>query len=85
MPGFTEYQKVTNTDKKYASITQISILLLSEYANVEPVKQALKQYKVWSDKSTIINGVAPQLHFLITNKHSKWLFSKIHKSKSKII
>lgn len=81
MPGFTEYQKVTNTDKKYASITQISILLLSEYA----VKQALKQYKVWSDKSTMINGVAPQLHFLITNKHGKWLFSKIHKSKSKII
>ncbi|MDE4957679.1 linear amide C-N hydrolase, partial [Francisella tularensis subsp. holarctica] len=37
MPGFAEYQKVTNKDKKYASINQISTLILSEYANVEQV------------------------------------------------
>ncbi|MDE4978118.1 linear amide C-N hydrolase, partial [Francisella tularensis subsp. holarctica] len=60
MPGFAEYQKVTNTDKKYASINQISTLILSEYANVEQVKQSLQQNKVRSDKSTMINGVAPQ-------------------------
>ncbi|MDE5005209.1 linear amide C-N hydrolase, partial [Francisella tularensis subsp. holarctica] len=73
MPAFAEYQKVTNPDKKYASRNQISTLILSEYANVEQVKPALQQYKVWSDKSTMINGVAPQVHFLITDRNGKGL------------
>ncbi|MBK2110663.1 choloylglycine hydrolase family protein [Francisella tularensis subsp. novicida FSC159] len=84
MPGFAEYQKVTNTDKKYASINQISTLILSEYANVEQVKQALQQYKVWSDKSTMINGVAPQLHFLITDRNGKGLVVEYIKGEVKL-
>ncbi|APC91299.1 MULTISPECIES: choloylglycine hydrolase family protein [Francisella] len=84
MPGFTEYQKVTNTDKKYAFVTEISILLLSEYANVDQVKQALEQYKVWSDKSTMFNGVAPQLHFLITDKNGKGLVVEYINGKVKL-
>jgi choloylglycine hydrolase len=41
---------------------------LSQFATVEEVKKALSQYKIWSDKSTMVDGVNPEIHFLITDK-----------------
>lgn len=71
LPGFTQYQNVTKNDTKYAAITQILTLILSQSATVQQAKNILEQYKVWSDKTTTVDGVVPELHFLITDKHGK--------------
>ena len=41
---------------------------MSQFANVDEAKQALEKYKVWSDKSIMIDGISPEVHFLITDK-----------------
>ena len=68
LPGFTTYQTVTKDDTKYAAITESTAFILSQFATVKEAKQALSQYKVWSDKSTMVDGVNPEIHFLITDK-----------------
>ncbi|WP_150466524.1 linear amide C-N hydrolase [Francisella sp. SYW-9] len=68
LPGFTKYQTVTKNDTEYASIIESTTFILSQFANVNQAKQALKNYKVWSDKSIMIDGISPEIHFLITDK-----------------
>ncbi|MED7788141.1 linear amide C-N hydrolase [Francisella sp. 19X1-34] len=68
LPGFTKYQTVSKNDTKYASIIESTTFILSQFANVNQAKQALENYKVWSDKSIMIDGISPEVHFLITDK-----------------
>ncbi|APC96454.1 linear amide C-N hydrolase [Francisella frigiditurris] len=69
LPGFTQYQEVEKTDKNYASILEITTYILSQYDNVDDVKKGLEKYKVWNDSSTDVNGVVPEVHFLISDKN----------------
>ncbi|MDE5041519.1 linear amide C-N hydrolase, partial [Francisella tularensis subsp. holarctica] len=39
---------------------------------------------VWSDKSNMINGVAPQLHYLITDRNGKGLVVEYIKGEVKL-
>lgn len=73
LPGFTKYQTVDKDDTKYASIIESTTFILSQFTNVNEVKQALKEYKVWSDTNIEIDGVSPEVHFLITDKNGAGL------------
>ena len=73
LPGFTKYQTVDKDDTKYASIIESTTFILSQFTNVNEVKQALKEYKVWSDKNIEIDGISPEVHFLITDKNGAGL------------
>lgn len=73
LPGFTKYQTVTKNDSKYASIIESTTFILSQFATVDEAKKALQQYKIWSDKSIIIDGISPEVHFLITDKNGAGL------------
>jgi choloylglycine hydrolase len=84
LPGFTEYQKVDSSDKNYASILEITTYILSEAATVTDAKEILSKTKVWSDKSTMVDGVSPQLHFLITDKAGKGIIVEYVDGKIKI-
>ncbi|KEI35881.1 choloylglycine hydrolase family protein [Allofrancisella frigidaquae] len=73
LPNFTQYQKVSKNDNKYVSIIEFTTFILSEFANINQVRQALKEYKVWSDSTTMVDGISPELHFLITDKQGEGL------------
>lgn len=64
----SKYQTVSKNDKKYASILEVMTLILSQCANVNQAEQMLKEYKVWGDNSTMVNGIFPAVHFLISDK-----------------
>ena len=83
LPGFTKYQNVDKNSAKYVSIIDSTTFILSQAANVEQAKKLLEEYKVWSDKSIIINGIAPDLHFLITDKSGAGLVVEYIKGKVK--
>ncbi|AFJ43363.1 choloylglycine hydrolase family protein [Francisella orientalis] len=68
LPGFTQYQQVDKDDENYASILEIATYILSQYNSIDEAKKGLENIKVWSDKSTDVNGVVPELHFLISDK-----------------
>ena len=68
LPGFTTYQGVTKDDKNYAAIVESTMFVLSQFSTV---KEALAKYKVRADKSTIIDGVMPEVHCMITDKNGK--------------
>ena len=68
LPGFTEYQKVSEKDTHYASILEFGTLTLGSYGSVEELKQDLPKYKVWVDASMQVDGVTPWLHFVFTDK-----------------
>jgi len=57
---------------------------LNKQKSFRTSKKALEQYKVWSDNSTMINDVAPQLHFLITDRNGKGLVAEYIKGKVKL-
>lgn len=46
-------------------------------------KQALKNYKIWSDKSIMIDGISPEIHFLITDKNGAGLVVEYIDGKAK--
>lgn len=71
LPGFTTYQDVTKDDKNYASIVESTMFVLSQSATVVEAKELLSKYKVWADKSTMVEGVMPEVHFMITDKSGK--------------
>ena len=71
LPGFTTYQDVTKDDKNYASIVESTMFVLSQSATVAEAKELLTKYKVWADKSTMVDGVMPEVHFMITDKSGK--------------
>ncbi|MGQ4005436.1 choloylglycine hydrolase family protein [Francisellaceae bacterium CB300] len=71
LPGFTTYQDVTKDDKNYASIVESTMFVLSQFSTVQEAKEALAKYKVWADKSTMVDGVMPEVHFMITDKSGK--------------
>lgn len=83
LPDFTKYQTVTTSDNKYASIAEIATYILSDAQTVQQAKGILKEYKVWSDKDTMVNGIDPQLHFLITDKTGQGLVVEYIKGKVK--
>lgn len=84
LPGFTQYQKVDTNDKNYASILEVTTYTLSQAATVAEAKEILSKTKIWSDKSTMIDGVSPQLHFLITDKDGKGIVVEYVNGKVKI-
>jgi len=71
LPGFTTYQDVTKDDKNYASIVESTMFVLSQSATVAEAKELLTKYKIWADKSTMVDGVMPEVHFMITDKSGK--------------
>ena len=71
LPGFTTYQNVTKDDKNYASIVESTMFVLSQSATVVEAKKLLTKYKVWADQSTMVDGVMPEVHFMITDKGGK--------------
>ncbi|AIT09020.1 choloylglycine hydrolase [Candidatus Francisella endociliophora] len=83
LPGFTKYQNVNKNDIKYASIIESTTFILSQSANVKQAKNALKEYKIWSDKNIMIDGIAPEVHFLITDKSGAGLVVEYIKGKVK--
>ncbi|MED7819236.1 MULTISPECIES: linear amide C-N hydrolase [unclassified Francisella] len=83
LPGFTKYQTVNKNDPKYASIIESTTLILSQYSNVNEVRQALEKYKIWSDKSIMIDGISPEVHFLITDKNGAGLVVEYIDGKAK--
>lgn len=70
LPGFTQYESVSATDKNYMSILQAVEFILASYSTVDEVKQNFPSYKVWSEPIAGI-GFEPTLHFLITDKSGK--------------
>ena len=68
LPGFTEYQKVTEQDTHYVSILEFGTMALGSYASVSELKGDLPKYKVWVDSSMQIDGTTPWLHFVFTDK-----------------
>ncbi|WP_052251921.1 linear amide C-N hydrolase [Allofrancisella guangzhouensis] len=73
LPSFTQYQEVSKDNDKYMSILEFTTFILSEFTNVKQAKQVLKEYKVWSDSTTMVDGISPELHFLITDKQGNGL------------
>lgn len=68
LPGFTEYQKVTSTDKSYVSILEFGTMTLGMYGSVDELKMKLPQFKVWYDSSLPAGQTPPWLHFVFTDK-----------------
>jgi penicillin V acylase-like amidase (Ntn superfamily) len=68
LPGFTEYQTVTSSDKSYMSILEFGTATLGLFANVDELKKELPGYKVWYDSSLPAGPTPPWLHFVFTDK-----------------
>lgn len=67
LPGFTEYQTVSASDKHYVSILEFGTMVLGMYASVEEIKKELPKYKVWYDSSLPAGPTPPWLHYVLTD------------------
>lgn len=70
LPGFTEYQKVTNQDKDkaYVSILDFGTWALGSFASVAELKTGLKGLKVWYDSSLKTGPTPPTLHYVFNDR-----------------
>jgi len=68
LPGFTEYQTVTASDKSYVSILEFGTMTLGMYGSVDELKKQLPTFKVWYDSSLPAGPTPPFLHFVFTDK-----------------
>ena len=68
LPGFTTYQTVTPQDKHYVEILTFGAWALGRFANVNDLRAALEQTKVWSDPSAVTGPAPPFLHFVFTDR-----------------
>jgi penicillin V acylase-like amidase (Ntn superfamily) len=68
LPGFTEYPKVTTTDKFYVSVLEFGTMTLGMFGTVDEIKKELPKYKVWYDSSLPAGPTPPWLHFVFTDK-----------------
>lgn len=68
LPGFTQYQTVTQKDKSYVSILAFGSWALGNHGSVAELRAALPTIKVWSDPSLPSGPTPPTLHFVFTDR-----------------
>ena len=68
LPGFTEYQAVTPSDKNYVSILEFGTMALGMYGSVAEIKKEIPRFKVWYDPSLPAGPTPPWLHFVFTDR-----------------
>lgn len=69
LPGFTEYQTVTNKDKNFVSVINLGSFVLGMFDNVKSLRTELPKYKVWFDPSEVSGlPTPPWLHFVVTDR-----------------
>ncbi|MCX5497430.1 choloylglycine hydrolase family protein [Kaistia dalseonensis] len=68
LPGFTQYQAVSKTDKSYVSILDFGSWALGNHASVADLRAALPTIKVWSDDSLPSGPTPPTIHFVFTDR-----------------
>lgn len=73
LPGFTQFQKVTSSDKDYVSILEFGTWALGSFASVAELKVALPKIKVWYDPSLPSGPTPPDLHFVFNDKSGNGL------------
>lgn len=68
LPGFTQYQSVTATDKNYVELLTFGAWALGTFATVAELREALKVTKVWSDPSIPTGPTPPEIHFVFNDR-----------------
>jgi penicillin V acylase-like amidase (Ntn superfamily) len=69
LPGFTEYQTVTASDKNAVSVVNLGRFALGMFDNVKALRAELPKYKVWFDPSEVSGlPTPPWLHFVFTDR-----------------
>lgn len=69
LPGFTEYQTVTASDKNYVSILNLGKFALGMFDSVKDLRAELPKYKVWFDAAEVSGlPTPPWLHFVFTDR-----------------
>jgi choloylglycine hydrolase len=68
LPGFTTYQTVTAGDKNYVDILNFGAWALGRFANVNEVRAALEETKVWSDPDAPTGPTPALIHFVFTDR-----------------
>ncbi|MEN9902122.1 MAG: hypothetical protein RL651_786 [Pseudomonadota bacterium] len=71
LPGFTEYQTVTASDKNYVSILDFGTWALGSFATISDLKAALPNIKVWYDPSLKTGPTPPTVHFVFNDRSGK--------------
>lgn len=80
LPQFTQYQQISKDDKNYASVLEVSQLILGSVKTVEEAKALLLQYKIWGE-TVAVSPSALTLHLLITDKTGKSIVVEYIKGK----
>jgi choloylglycine hydrolase len=69
LPGFTEYQTVTASDKNYVSVLNLGKFALGMFDSVKDLRAELPKYKVWFDPAEVTGlPTPPWLHFVFTDR-----------------
>jgi penicillin V acylase-like amidase (Ntn superfamily) len=69
LPGFTEYQTVTASDKNYVSVLNLGKFALGMFDSVKDLRAELPKYKVWFDPAEVSGlPTPPWLHFVFTDR-----------------
>jgi len=69
LPGFTEYQTVTASDKNYVSVLNLGKFALGMFDRVKDLRAELPKYKVWFDPAEVSGlPTPPWLHFVFTDR-----------------